>query len=720
MNAGVRARLSRAGSLCLSLAAGSLSLLFVRPAFSAPAPGGKASERIFFVATNGNDGWSGGLANPNAGKTDGPFASVSVALEKARQFNRNIPSTNGHPKILLRGGTYFLSATLVLRPEDSGITIAGYEQESPVLSGGRRIAGWKEVAKNGSKVWEAEIPESRSRHWIFRELWVNGKRAQRARFPKKGYLKIEGLEDPAADWRAGQSRFRYRAGDLQNWSTISNAEALVMTKWVESRLPVLKISESNRVISFGKKTVFGAAEGDLYYLEGALEFLTEPGDWCLDSASGKLYYWPLQGEQFGKVEAVAPKISQILRLEGRLDIGQFIEQVTFRNVSFSHAEWFFPSSLTSGNSQPLIEPAPSAEAGGFAQAAIGVPGAVWGEGVHDSSFENCRFISLGDYGLELARGCERNRIVGSEFGDLGAGGLKIGDTRIPENANSIAGANEIKNCNIHDGGKMFASAIGIWVGQSANNRIVHNLIHDFYYTGISIGWTWGYGASQATNNFVAYNHVHHIGVKSNGDGPILSDMGGIYTLGRQPGTRILNNLWHDMAGERYGGWGIYFDEGSSGIVATSNIVYRTTHGGFHQHYGETNVVRNNIFAFGRDQQIQRSRPEPHLSFRFETNIVYFDSGTLLAGEWKDDKFTIDCNAYFDARPDAKAAAFRLGPTTLEKWRDRGHDTHSMIGDPKFIEPGNFDFGLQTNSSAQKMGFQQINLSEVGIEQGNQH
>ena len=72
-------------------------------------------------------------------------------------------------------------------------------------------------------------------------------------------------------------------------------------------------------------------------------------------------------------------------------------------------------------------------------------------------------------------------------------------------------------------------------------------------------------------------------------------------------------------------------------MAEDNLVYRTTHGGFHQHYGETNVVRNNIFALGRDWQVQRTRPEPHRSFSFVTNLVYFDSGTLLAGDWSNDR-----------------------------------------------------------------------------------
>jgi len=184
-------------------------------------------------------------------------------------------------------------------------------------------------------------------------------------------------------------------------------------------------------------------------------------------------------------------------------------------------------------------------------------------------------------------------------------------------------------------------------------------------------------------------------------------------LGKQPGTRIVNNLWHDMAATKYGGWGIYFDEGSSGILAESNVVYRTTHGGFHQHYGETNIVRNNIFAFARDQQLQRSRDEDHVSFSFSNNIVLFDHGVLLGSTWKNDQFILDRNLYWDLRPAATPESMRFVKASLEGWRARGHDQASLIADPLFVAPQKDDFRLKPGSPALKNGFNPIDLSHVG-------
>ena len=527
----------------------------------------KSGPGTFFVATNGNDSWSGALPSPNRSRTDGPFRTLEKSVQATREFRRSGGATApSGAKIVLRAGTYFVAQPLVLTPEDSGLEICSYANERPILSGGRQMAGWRELVQGGNTLWVTDVPEARDGRWIFRELWVNGKRAVRSRHPNLGYLPVAELIDKSSNWMQGHSRFRYKEGDVRAVPGLTNAEVMVMTRWVESRLPIRSIDESQRLLTFGKRSVFELSPGDLYYVEGAREFLDAPGEWHLDSAAGKLYYFPLPGQKLSEIQAVAPVLAQLLRFEGVPDSARFVRDVIMRGLTFSHTEWCFPDGFQKNG--PEVEPAPNAEVGGFAQAAIGVPGAVWGRGLHQSTFQDCRFLNLGNYGLELARGCVSNRIEKCEFANLGGGGLKIGETRIRDQAADITRENVVSDCHIHDGGRMFHSAIGIWIGQSPGNQILHNDIHDFYYTGISIGWTWGYDPKAlATNSLVAFNHVHHIGVQSDGDGPILSDMSGIYTLGKHLGSVIHNNLWHDVAGIRYGGWGIYFDEGTTGILA---------------------------------------------------------------------------------------------------------------------------------------------------------
>jgi len=189
-------------------------------------------------------------------------------------------------------------------------------------------------------------------------------------------------------------------------------------------------------------------------------------------------------------------------------------------------------------------------------------------------------------------------------------------------------------------------------------------------------------------------------------------MGCIYTLGISPGTVIHDNRFHDVTSFDYGGWGLYTDEGSSGIVMKNNLVYRCSRAGFHQHYGKENRIENNILAFNGEQQLQRSRTEEHISFWFERNIVYWDNDSPLQGSnWRDDNFRMDYNLYFSAGQ--KPVTF-FGGLTLEQWQQkRKQDQHSIIADPGFVDAKQDDFRLKPDSPALKLGFQPFDASKAG-------
>lgn len=187
-------------------------------------------------------------------------------------------------------------------------------------------------------------------------------------------------------------------------------------------------------------------------------------------------------------------------------------------------------------------------------------------------------------------------------------------------------------------------------------------------------------------------------------------MGGVYRLDVQPGTIVRNNLIHDVNVFAYGGWGLYTDEGSSGVVLENNVVYRCQSAGFHQHYGRANIIRNNIFAFNKEAQLARTRIEPKLSFIFTNNIVYFDTGWLWSGNWGDD-LKMDHNIYFDTRV---AAGDDHTRETFRAWQGRGHDLRSLFVDPLFIAARRDNFRLDWKSPARRFGFRQIDLNGVGV------
>ena len=664
----------------------------------------------YYVSPEGNDAFTGTLSHNNTQRTDGPFATIQHARDVVRLNIQAAGNRRAPINVYVRGGTYWLVNPLIFTAADSGteqapVTYQAMGSEKPVVSAGKPVRGWARATLNGHDVWAAKLPQFAGNQAMFGEMWVGGKRRVMARSPNMGFFKAGAVPDLAKDTpqQKGQTRFKYQNDDLKSWPDVANATVTLMSLWTESHLPVKSVDEAEHMVEFTRPTVLKMASEDRYFIEGAAELLDEPGEWYFDRSTTTLYYMPAPGEMMLGTETVVPWHEQVLRLEGDPTNNAFVEHLTFRGITFANSEWELPRDQRD-------QRAPGGRsASGFSQAAVGVPGAVWGSGVRHCVLDNCTVAHAGNYGIELAGGCQDNKITNCTITDLGAGGVKIGQTSIRLADAEQTRHNEISDCTISDCGHRFPSAVGVWIGQSPDNVISHNDIHGIYYTGISIGWTWGYGNARAGGNLVEFNHVHHIGATVDGEEPILSDMAGIYTLGAHKGTVIRNNVFHDIAGLRYGGWGIYFDEGTSDIVAENNLVYRTTHGGFHQHYGKDNLFRNNIIAFGRDAQIQRTRLEQHLSFTFDHNIVFWDHGTLLTGQWPG-KVAFDHNTYWHVGGDEKVM---FAKQNWEQWRASGLDQHSQFADPGFNDPQHGDFTIKGDATHVVPDFTPFDAKTVG-------
>jgi len=657
-------------------------------------PGHAAGAVVLYVSPDGNDAWSGRLDEPNADRTDGPLASLEGARDAISALKADGELTSPI-EVLVRGGEYVLARGFVLEAQDSGtegapITYAAMPGERPVFSGGRRVVGWRE-GPDGR--WTAQVSAVGAGARYPRQLFVNGRRATRARIPDVGYLQLGGLVNPydRSDER-NRSAFRFRAGDLSgSWRNPTDIEIVKMFSWSTTRLPVAEIDDAAGIAhldgSTGPDPRLIDWAGGRYYVENVLEGLDRPGEWYLDRPTGTLSYMPRPGESIDEVEAVMPLVERLVEFAGDAEAGEIVHHITLRGLTFEHASWPMPATgWNERQAQSSMETA-----------------AIYGRGAENCVLEDVEVRHVGAHGVWLERGCRHNRMERCHVWDVGAGGVYLGaTTQTPE-----ASHNVVHNCYIHHCTEAHGGAIGVWIGRSSYNEVTRCEIADTNYSGMSVGWSWGYADSTAHHNIIADNHIHHCGHRA------LSDMGGIYTLGVAPGTELRHNLIHDIW--CYPGYshasGIYLDEGSTGLLVENNIVYRCTSNGFLLHYGRESTIRNNILAYSERNGVHRARVEEHTSFFFEGNIVYSEHPFVLGGRWDDaEHYVMDRNLYWSTGEAPVSFAGR----SFEEWQAMGNDQHSLIANPEFRDPEHGDFTLAEDSPAERIGFEPISMEGIGL------
>lgn len=629
-----------------------------------------AAPSEIYVAPGGDDAAKG--------TKDQPLASLERARDMARELKKS--STQAPVRIVLRGGDHFLKQTLVLSPEDSNLTIAAFPGERSVISGGQPIKNWQPGSINGKSCWVADLNAPSQRY--FRELFIEGQadpRRPQTRVPEKGFFRFS-TENPLGkgdSWRIQPTSLKFNVGEMKDWSNVGDADLVFLQRWLDCHNKLARVDEASRTVFFAPKAAKGISDSNSkpaqYFVYNVKEALDAPGEWYLDRPTMKLYYIPLPGETMAKTTAIAPRLEVLLQIQG--STANKVQGLRFEHVSFRHAE------------TDVFD--------GGRQGAANIPGGVVLQNARDCAFFGCEFTQMGCYAAEVAAGGADNKFVACHFHNLSGGGV-----RVDEGSEHTT----VADCDIHQVGRVWLTSDGVFIQNSPRNRVLHNHIYDLYYSAVACGWTWGYGPTQCFDNQFEYNLIHDLGYG------LLDDMGGFYTLGAQAGTVIRGNVIHDVTSYHYGGWGIYTDEGSAGILIEGNLVYRANNGGFHQHYGRDNILRNNIFAMAGLVELKRSRYEHINSFTFEKNLVYLaPEAMLFEGRWEDGNYAMRSNLFW--RHGGGKVDFN--GKTLEQWQRLGNDSGSALADPLFRNVATDDFTLQPGSPALKMGFQPIDVAQAG-------
>ncbi|AMV19872.1 right-handed parallel beta-helix repeat-containing protein [Planctomyces sp. SH-PL14] len=604
----------------------------------------------------------------------GPWGLSVHGAEPSLQERINHSGKKGEARtVLIPAGRYELTEPLHLGPEASGLTLAAEPGAQVEIVGSSRLTGWKRIDE-ARNVWECRLPDGFPTAPP-RQLFLAGSRLVRARTPNTGWLETKETLATKPPLTLGLPDGMARAEWVRQGVVIRGLQ-----KWAGFQLAVTEVDvAAQRVTLPGAAIAHRQEKTNRFWIENAPEALDQPGEWCCDPSARTIRLIPPAGIDPLTANITVPRLRTLVLIDGAAD-------VRLQRLQFSECD---------------VETPPQGDID--MQAAAPRRGAIVLRSVRNGLVEQCTVRSVAGYAVDIARGSRDCIVRRCELSQLGAGGVRIGETKIEEVPEAQVSGHVVEDCRIHDYGQIDFGACGAIVFQAARNTIRHNEIHHAPYTGVSVGWTWGYRDSPCRENLVEKNHIHDLG------GKLLSDLGAVYLLGPQPGTVVRGNLIHDLACFDYGGWGLYTDEGSSGMLLEGNVVYRCQTAGFHQHYGKENTIRGNVFVNCGEGGIRRSRDEDHQSFTLEKNVVVSPSPAFLTGNWKKGTYPCNHNLYFTPAE---------GPRTWtgkswEEWQGSGHDQHSAIGDPRWLDPDHPERGVRADSPARMLGIDVPVLEDAG-------
>lgn len=526
-------------------------------------------------------------SDSNSGTKDSPYKTLYKATERLGSL-----TALNQTKIVIwmQDGTYRIRKPITIdhhiKQHKVPVEFRSVPGSKPIISGSETINNWTSL---GEGLWVSTLPEHIGH---FRELFVQGNRSIRARHPNQGYNRVQKV---GADRR---TNFTYHPDDFPIPNKPEEVELVVLHDWSITRIPVKDIALDSRTISavdwIGAKGLdfFNLDHWEpnpRYYLENALEFLDADYEWYLDSETAKLYLkLPLHLDT-SQLSIEVPLAESLMLVKGREN--DPISNICFEGIQFKHCRYNLPNKIYAG-----IQATHFDTQQGKKEWAV-VPAAVQTRWANNIAFTNCEFTSLGGGGIWLGTGSKDCSIKNSRLWDISGNAIMIGEgrDRLVDGkpwwkiaAEQAALGNSVRDSKIWDCGVQFYGAVGIWCGLTAETELRQNEIYNLPYTGISIGWMWSPEATPCRDNFIADNHIHHVMQR-------LSDGGGIYMLGLQPGSKLLNNHIHDISvnAGRAESNGMFLDEGTKDVLVEDNLIYNIAKSPLRFHRASTNRVQNN-------------------------------------------------------------------------------------------------------------------------------
>lgn len=572
-----------------------------------------------------------------------------------------------------------------------GVRLLAATADAVTFSGSQVVAAaWTEVGTTG--MWQAGVQPFLAQFGLasgFNTLFVDGQRAQRAREPDVGYYTIVSV-NPLTSLTA----FRFTSGNISAaWANLTDVEIVHYQQWQSPRMRIASVNNGTKTVTLAAPLIPGrgydwdyggpSAGTSRYYVENFLEGLDTPGEWYLNRHTGVLYYRPLPGQDIHSAMFTAPVTEQLVNLTGT-------SHVAFSGLEFVQTDWELPSTGYRGFQGAAAEMTtlPAVQASG-------------GQGL---AFRDNTFTGIGGYALKVASADAQ--IVDNRFAGLGAGGILVPVT-------SLEGHRVARN-QVQDFGLVYADAIGIFVERAGRTRILNNEVYGGAYTGIEVGWSWDATATDAHDNLVQENHVHHVMQK-------LYDGAGIYLNGFQPGSAVQANYVHDVVrtADHYfdnpdfsGLHGLYLDEGSSGIVVRGNVVVRAQSllkinepplPDWQPGARQPNRILSNILLDAQRRVFDFSFMPNEVIL---SNVCAWTSPPSAAVDLVYNQRAAD--AYGPYRQDDNLYDLRLAtvnrPTSLAAHRAAGSDLHSLVADPGFVDPAAGDYRLRPDSAAIGLGF----------------